>query len=54
MSVWHALLGTLFTWGMTAAGAALVFVFPSSLKYRSLQQRLLDGRCAYRPLRMRV
>jgi len=23
----QALLGTLFTWGLTAAGAALVFVF---------------------------
>ena len=26
----QALLGTLFTWGLTAAGAALVFVFQSS------------------------
>ena len=26
-SVWQALLGTLFTWGLTAAGSALVFVF---------------------------
>lgn len=26
-SVWQALLGTLLTWGLTAAGAALVFVF---------------------------
>lgn len=25
----QALLGTLFTWGLTAAGAALVFVFSS-------------------------
>ena len=25
--VWQALLGTLLTWGLTAAGAALVFVF---------------------------
>ena len=25
--VWQALLGTLFTWGLTAAGSALVFVF---------------------------
>lgn len=25
--VTQALLGTLFTWGLTAAGAALVFVF---------------------------
>ncbi len=46
MSVFYALLGTLFTWGMTAAGAALVFVFPSALKYRTLQQKLLDGRWA--------
>lgn len=28
-SVFQALLGTFFTWGMTAAGAALVFVFSS-------------------------
>lgn len=28
-SVTQALLGTLFTWGLTAAGAALVFVFSS-------------------------
>lgn len=27
--VMQALLGTLFTWGLTAAGAALVFVFSS-------------------------
>lgn len=27
--VTQALLGTLFTWGLTAAGAALVFVFSS-------------------------
>ena len=27
--VFQALLGTLFTWGLTAAGAALVFVFAS-------------------------
>lgn len=35
--VTQALLGTLFTWGMTAAGAALVFVFSSR------QKRILDG-----------
>lgn len=28
-SVLQALLGTFFTWGLTAAGAALVFVFSS-------------------------
>ncbi|XP_035263317.1 zinc transporter ZIP11 [Anguilla anguilla] len=33
----QALLGTLFTWGLTAAGAALVFVFSSG------QKRILDG-----------
>ncbi|XP_034563900.1 zinc transporter ZIP11-like isoform X2 [Notolabrus celidotus] len=33
----QALLGTLFTWGLTAAGAALVFVFSSH------QKRILDG-----------
>ena len=43
MSLLQSILGTLFTWGMTAAGAALVFVFPSALKYRALQQKLLDG-----------
>ncbi|XP_045381169.1 zinc transporter ZIP11 isoform X2 [Lemur catta] len=36
-SVSQALLGTFFTWGMTAAGAALVFVFSSR------QRRILDG-----------
>ncbi|XP_036078966.1 zinc transporter ZIP11 isoform X6 [Rousettus aegyptiacus] len=36
-SVLQALLGTFFTWGMTAAGAALVFVFSSG------QRRILDG-----------
>ncbi|XP_016391275.1 zinc transporter ZIP11-like [Sinocyclocheilus rhinocerous] len=35
--VLQALLGTLFTWGLTAAGAALVFVFSSG------QKRILDG-----------
>lgn len=29
-AVFQTLLGTLFTWGLTAAGAALVFVFHSS------------------------
>ncbi|TSK14490.1 Zinc transporter ZIP11 [Bagarius yarrelli] len=33
----QALLGTLFTWGLTAAGAALVFVFSST------QKQILDG-----------
>lgn len=33
----QALLGTLFTWGLTAVGAALVFVFSSG------QRRILDG-----------
>lgn len=36
-AVFQALLGTFFTWGMTAAGAALVFVFSSG------QRRILDG-----------
>ncbi|XP_007957878.2 zinc transporter ZIP11 [Orycteropus afer afer] len=36
-SVFQALLGTFFTWGMTAAGAALVFVFSTG------QRRILDG-----------
>ncbi|XP_073774128.1 zinc transporter ZIP11 isoform X1 [Danio rerio] len=33
----QALLGTLFTWALTAAGAALVFIFSSR------QKRILDG-----------
>ncbi|XP_060795472.1 zinc transporter ZIP11-like isoform X2 [Neoarius graeffei] len=33
----QALLGTLFTWGLTAAGAALVFIFSST------QKQILDG-----------
>ncbi|XP_061087229.1 zinc transporter ZIP11-like isoform X2 [Conger conger] len=33
----QGLLGTLFTWGLTAVGAALVFVFSSG------QKRILDG-----------
>uniref|UniRef100_A0A8C2YM07 Zinc transporter ZIP11 n=1 Tax=Chinchilla lanigera TaxID=34839 RepID=A0A8C2YM07_CHILA len=36
-TVFQALLGTFFTWGMTAAGAALVFIFSSG------QRRILDG-----------
>ncbi|XP_029783348.1 zinc transporter ZIP11 isoform X2 [Suricata suricatta] len=36
-SVLQALLGTCFTWGLTAAGAALVFIFSSG------QRRILDG-----------
>ncbi|XP_004860618.1 zinc transporter ZIP11 isoform X4 [Heterocephalus glaber] len=36
-AVFQALLGTFFTWGMTAAGAALVFIFSSG------QRRILDG-----------
>ncbi|XP_048869871.1 LOW QUALITY PROTEIN: zinc transporter ZIP11 [Brienomyrus brachyistius] len=35
--VTQALLGTFFTWGVTAAGAALVFVFSTG------QRRILDG-----------
>ncbi|XP_067101380.1 zinc transporter ZIP11-like [Osmerus mordax] len=35
--VTQALLGTLFTWALTAAGAALVFIFSSR------QKRILDG-----------
>ncbi|KAF5888637.1 zinc transporter ZIP11 isoform X1, partial [Clarias magur] len=33
----QTLLGTLFTWGLTAAGAALVFIFSSTQKW------ILDG-----------
>ncbi|XP_075418270.1 zinc transporter ZIP11 isoform X2 [Tenrec ecaudatus] len=36
-AVLQALLGTFFTWGLTAAGAALVFIFSSG------QRRILDG-----------
>ncbi|XP_068120666.1 zinc transporter ZIP11 isoform X1 [Hyperolius riggenbachi] len=35
--VQQSLLGTLFTWGLTAAGSALVFIFSSG------QRRILDG-----------
>jgi ZIP family zinc transporter len=35
--VWQALLATLFTWGMTALGAAAVFFF------REMDRRLLDA-----------
>ncbi|ESO96752.1 hypothetical protein LOTGIDRAFT_201969 [Lottia gigantea] len=35
--VWQALLGTLFTWGLTALGSGLVFVFQSG------QRKILDG-----------
>lgn len=35
--VTQSLLGTLFTWGLTAAGSALVFVFSTG------QRRILDG-----------
>jgi ZIP family zinc transporter len=35
--VYQALLGTCFTWGVTALGAAVVFVF------RTFNRRLLDG-----------
>ena len=36
-SITQSLLGTLFTWGLTAAGASLVFIFQSG------QQKILDG-----------
>ncbi|XP_063115029.1 UPF0538 protein C2orf76 homolog isoform X2 [Cavia porcellus] len=42
-TVFQALLGTFFTWGMTAAGAALVFVFSSG------QRRILDGSLGFAP-----
>ena len=35
--VWSALVATLFTWGMTAAGAALVFPF------KSMNRKWFDG-----------
>lgn len=39
--VLQAFLGTLFTWGLTALGAAVVFVIPRDMHpYR--QQKLLD------------
>jgi len=37
----QAFLGTLFTWGFTALGAAVVFVIPRDMK-PSRQQKLLD------------
>jgi zinc transporter 11 len=42
-AVVNALKGTFFTWGMTAAGAALVYIFPQGQKYRNLQQKSLDA-----------
>ncbi|KAA0725410.1 Zinc transporter ZIP11 [Triplophysa tibetana] len=36
----QALLGTLFTWGLTAAGAALVFFFSSSQDVNLLDDRM--------------
>lgn len=33
---WQALLATLFTWGVTAAGAALVFVLKGGQVYSSV------------------
>ncbi|XP_078257464.1 zinc transporter ZIP11 isoform X2 [Rhinoraja longicauda] len=35
--IWQTLLGTFFTWGLTAAGAALVFIFSQG------QKQILDG-----------
>lgn len=34
---WQALLGTLFTWGVTAAGAALVFVIKGGQVMKKLE-----------------
>jgi len=39
--VFQAFLGTLFTWGLTALGAAIVFVIPRDMK-PAKQQKLLD------------
>lgn len=47
-TVFQALLGTFFTWGMTAAGAALVFVF-SSGQVSCLALVLLVSRLFYDP-----
>ena len=38
----QAFLATLLTWGLTALGASLVFLVPTSLTYRS-QRKLLDA-----------
>lgn len=38
----QAALGTLFTWGMTAAGAAVVFLIPSNLSFDT-QRKFLDA-----------
>lgn len=46
-SVLQALLGTFFTWGLTAAGAALVFVFSSGQVSRLASGlRFWGGVCA--------
>lgn len=39
--VLQAFYGTLFTWGMTAAGAAVVFIVPSSFSVET-ERKLLD------------
>ncbi|GAB5353781.1 hypothetical protein AAMO2058_000063400 [Amorphochlora amoebiformis] len=40
--VWQGLLGTLFTWGVTALGAAVVF-FTDTCGGESAKQKFLDG-----------
>lgn len=52
--VLQALLGTLFTWGLTAAGSALVFVFQSGQVWyiaqgKDCQVRLTDGKRVFFP-----
>jgi len=44
----QALLGTLFTWGLTAAGAAMVFVF-SGRQVRALSPHTSRGTVGRRP-----
>jgi zinc transporter ZupT len=38
----QALQGTFFTWAVTALGAALVYLFPTSMSH-ALQRQILDG-----------
>lgn len=41
----QALLGTLFTWGVTAAGSAMVFVFRGGQVRHALYRKLVKCIC---------
>lgn len=42
-SIYFAFMGSLFTWGMTALGAAVVFMIPKGLS-RDAEQKFLVSR----------